>query len=523
MVVKILSSAGSFSGIEYNENKVSIGTAKLMAAENLGLLELSGGSFNRGVQEYQQYFKAWSSNVRGKANNPQFHVAISCKGREYNAEELKAIAEQYLDKMGYQNNPYLIYFHSDTANNHVHIVSSRVDVSGSKIKDSFERRRSQTIIKEILGLDAGPKVNDLVKEAMDYNFSSEAQFKLILEGNGITLRQKENYYQFIRGGVVEHEISKEQVDNKIKSYQEPEERIKQLKALFTKYKPALTPDKFSDFMNTKFGVEVIFHQAKGKDTPYGYSILDHSKGQVLKGSQVMKLSDLLTLAPRADRLHAGADLIGNLAEDDHLKYRDFKAQLSKLGFELNSSGAVRFAGEEQVSFTILKERMKLVMYNDRLFEAQKFTIHTPGESEIVGRVMGLKKSDFPREQPLDLSRLKRERLIISDKLNSLLSTDKDLGEIAKENNYAFAKKDGEVFLIDQKNHAIYKMADLTANRLDYANAKVVDIDRVRSGLAADQSNGSFGELAEQLLRVLEASTEQKEEPDQKKKRILHNK
>jgi len=527
MVVKILSSAGSFSGIEYNESKVSIGTAKLMAAENLGLLELSGGSFNRGVQEYQQFFKAWSSSERGKANNPQFHVAISCKGREYNAEELKAIAEQYLEKMGYKNNPYLIYFHSDTANNHVHIVSSRVNEAGLKIKDSFERRRSQTAIKEILELDAGSKVNDLVKEAMNYNFSSEAQFKLVLEGNGITVRQKDNNYQFIKAGVVGHEISKDQVDNKIKSYREPEERIKQLKALFTKYKPALTPDKFSDFMKNKFGIELIFHQAKGKETPYGYSILDHAKGQVLKGSQVMPLASLLSLATRTDRLAAGGELITTLAEDEKLRYRDFKSQLGKLGFDLNSTGQVKISGEEQVSFTISKDRVKQLMYNDRHFEANKFTVKTPAESEIIGRVMGLKKPDFPSvAQDLDRSHFERDQVIISDKLNSLLSTGKNIGEIAKENNYAFAKNAGEVYLIDQKNHAIYRMADLSANKIDYTSAQVVDTDRLRPGLTSasiEHSSGSFGELAAQLLRIMEPSTEQKEEPNQKKKRRINNK
>ena len=126
MVVKILSSAGSFSGVEYNENKVSAGTAELLAVENFGLLELNCGAGGIAIHEYQQFFKAWSTNERGMIDKPQFHAVLSCEGRAYSGAELKDLAEQYLDRMGYTNNPYLIYFHKDTANNHVHVVRKTV-------------------------------------------------------------------------------------------------------------------------------------------------------------------------------------------------------------------------------------------------------------------------------------------------------------------------------------------------------------------------------------------------------------
>lgn len=149
MIVKILSSASSFSGVGYNEEKVERGTARLLAVENFGLLDTT--RLANASADLKAYLQLWSrsrDNER-RVHRPQFHAVISCKGRALDGEALLRIAEQYLNRMGYCKNPYLVYLHTDTDNNHVHIISSRVNSEGRKIDDSFERRRSQDIIQDI--------------------------------------------------------------------------------------------------------------------------------------------------------------------------------------------------------------------------------------------------------------------------------------------------------------------------------------------------------------------------------------
>ena len=46
-------------------------------------------------------------------------------------------------------------------------------------------------------------------------------------------------------------------------------------------------------MKEKFGVELIFHRANGHETSYGYTVIDHATKQVFKGSDILKLSELL--------------------------------------------------------------------------------------------------------------------------------------------------------------------------------------------------------------------------------------
>ena len=117
MVVVVLKAATSFAGIDYNERKNEEGKSELLVAENFAM-----NPDNLKKSDYIAYMESvCRTNPAVKAK--QFHAVISCKGREYSAEDLKNVALQYINKMGYGNNPYMIYFHSDTENNHVHIAA----------------------------------------------------------------------------------------------------------------------------------------------------------------------------------------------------------------------------------------------------------------------------------------------------------------------------------------------------------------------------------------------------------------
>ena len=63
--------------------------------------------------------------------------------------QLADIAKEYMDKLGYGNQPYMVYKHEDIARHHVHIVSIRVDDTGKKINDKFEHVRSKQITREL--------------------------------------------------------------------------------------------------------------------------------------------------------------------------------------------------------------------------------------------------------------------------------------------------------------------------------------------------------------------------------------
>ena len=53
------------------------------------------------------------------------------------------MAQEYLEKIGYGDQPYVIFKHEDIERHHVHIVTLNVDERGRKLDDSYIHRRSK--------------------------------------------------------------------------------------------------------------------------------------------------------------------------------------------------------------------------------------------------------------------------------------------------------------------------------------------------------------------------------------------
>ena len=196
MRAKILSSTSSFKGVTYNTNKTQNEKGELMRLRNFGYLQ---DTKEIGPNEVKNFLIA-HSNRNSIVRDKQFHAMISCKEREYTKEELTDIAHEWVDKMGYGQNPFLIVFHKDTANNHVHIVSSRIDKQGKKINDSFEKIRAQEAINEIMRLNPKQEFNKATDTLQEFRFSTKAQGMMLLENLGYKLKEKDQQLELIKYG-----------------------------------------------------------------------------------------------------------------------------------------------------------------------------------------------------------------------------------------------------------------------------------------------------------------------------------
>src|SRR5690606_22991384 len=130
---------------------------------------------------------------------------------------------------------FLIVFHKDTANNHVHIVSSRIDKEGKKISDSFEKLRAQEAINEIMRLNPKHEAGKAFDKLKEFQFSTNAQGMMILENLGFKLREKNELLELIKYGSVQGSIPLSEINHKIKSYEQDKSRSNQLKAILDKY------------------------------------------------------------------------------------------------------------------------------------------------------------------------------------------------------------------------------------------------------------------------------------------------
>jgi hypothetical protein len=320
MRVKILSSTSTFNGVSYNTNKTQNSKGELMKFRNFGYIQTASSVT---PDEMKSFLKAYS-NRNYRVKDQQFHAMVSCKGREFGKEQLTRIAEDWLHKMGYGENPYLIVFHSDTENNHVHVVSTRIGQDGKKINDSMEKIKAQTNINEIMSLDPKRECQDVIQNLEKHQFSTLSQAKLLLENHGFKIKDKDGKWLLFKYGLIQGEVSEETMQNKCDSYAPNAARNRVLKALFNKYKeiynvhpiPYYEPLKgnregkqlgcnseFSKYIKANFGIEIIYHGKKG-EVPYGYSIIDHSHKQILKGSEIISLKNLSksTSKEKADKI-----------------------------------------------------------------------------------------------------------------------------------------------------------------------------------------------------------------------------
>lgn len=64
-------------------------------------------------------------------------------------EQYKDIADRYMADIGYENQPYVVFKHTDIERTHLHIVSTRVDENGKKLDSNFENMRSMKICRQM--------------------------------------------------------------------------------------------------------------------------------------------------------------------------------------------------------------------------------------------------------------------------------------------------------------------------------------------------------------------------------------
>jgi hypothetical protein len=101
--------------------------------------------------EIESVFNSWNmKNGAIKAN--VFHCSLNFPNTDndkLSQEKLIDIANEFMLQMGYERVPYAIYEHYDTDHKHIHIVSSRVDIDGKKVKDFQEMKRAIEIARDI--------------------------------------------------------------------------------------------------------------------------------------------------------------------------------------------------------------------------------------------------------------------------------------------------------------------------------------------------------------------------------------
>lgn len=86
----------------------------------------------------------------GRTKKPVLHISLNPHPDDVLSDsDLTNIAREYLDKLGFGEQPYIVYKHTDIDRHHIHIVTVNVDEQGKRLNMDFIHRRSKKATTEI--------------------------------------------------------------------------------------------------------------------------------------------------------------------------------------------------------------------------------------------------------------------------------------------------------------------------------------------------------------------------------------
>ena len=141
MIAKISATENLGGALGYNFKKVEKGEASILLAQ--GLYQNKEGTYTMA-----EVFPDMQALIPEKCRTKKmvFHCSLNPHPDDkISDEQLVQVAREYMEALGYGNQPYIVFKHNDIAREHIHIVSLRVDSRGQKINDKFEKRRSKKI------------------------------------------------------------------------------------------------------------------------------------------------------------------------------------------------------------------------------------------------------------------------------------------------------------------------------------------------------------------------------------------
>lgn len=131
--------------LQYNENKVMEGKADLIMASGFAG-NIDRMNFNQKLRRFENLLML---NPKVKTNT--LHISLNFhsaeKLRDY---KLQQIALTYMDRIGFGDQPFLVYRHNDAGHDHIHIVTTNVQADGERIDlHNIGANQSEKARKEI--------------------------------------------------------------------------------------------------------------------------------------------------------------------------------------------------------------------------------------------------------------------------------------------------------------------------------------------------------------------------------------
>ena len=336
MVANIRSGSSPGGALHYNKEKVDKDEAEVLFWQKMlepfdkhGRLDIDAC-----MDSFWPYLEA-----NRRTTNTVFHASLNPSPEDrLTDDQLRDIAQEYMERMGYGNQPYLVFKHKDISREHLHIVSLRIDEQGRKLPHDFEARRSMEILRdlerkynlhpsvkgqELTDREGLRKVNykkgnvkqqisSVVRSCLrNYKCSSYGEFRTLLEAFNVSVEERtgtideRNYAGIVYGAMTDdgYGIGTPFKSSRIgrdvgykalqKYYERSKSALKQdgsLDRLRQTVRDAMSPhntrDEFRQLLKAE-NIDAIF-RINPVGRIYGVTFIDHNEGIVANGSVLGK-------------------------------------------------------------------------------------------------------------------------------------------------------------------------------------------------------------------------------------------
>jgi hypothetical protein len=171
MVARITIPSSIQQTLNYNEKKVQKGTA-VCIGQNGFLLPAEKMNFYHKLHGFEN-----RNSLNERATTKTLHVSLNFSPTEtLSKEKLLNIGNDYMERLGFGDQPYLIYHHLDAGHPHVHIVSSTIRENGTRINTH----------------NIGRNQSEIARKAV------EEKYGLVKAGNGIDKTEQNKVFDILK-------------------------------------------------------------------------------------------------------------------------------------------------------------------------------------------------------------------------------------------------------------------------------------------------------------------------------------
>lgn len=145
MVAKISIGSSLYGALCYNGEKVNKENGRILGSNKI-IIPVDGKA---DIGQMAENFRVFMPKM-GKTKKPVLHISLNPHPDDkLSDQDFEILAREYLDKLGFGEQPYVIYKHEDIDRHHIHIVTVNVNEEGKRLNQDFLYRRSKKITTEL--------------------------------------------------------------------------------------------------------------------------------------------------------------------------------------------------------------------------------------------------------------------------------------------------------------------------------------------------------------------------------------